>query len=510
MSSLRTPARVAPGLALAALLAFAYIGRAVISSDGAEVVSETLGLFVQGRLEAATLPPPETTDPFEQARRPPPFHSRYGLVPSLLPVPFMAAAWPLRGRIGAQGLDRAVALTWLAGVALAALGFVRVVRVLRPKASCFWGSALVAGTFLWPYAADSFVEPFAAAFLAFGAAALLSEETSGPLRSGALAGAALAMAFFVKPILWVTLPAFLLVALLPSRKERPASRFLFALMGLLAAALAAQALSNVSRYGSLWNFGYGGETLAFRTSLSEGLLGLTLLPGRSLFLYAPIVLLALFSVRRLTGRQQMVFLGIPALFLLVVARWWAWHGASAWGPRLLLPVLPLLAAPAVLQRTRMVGAAVAAGALLNVGGVLVAPGEFIGYVERLRPPKGSSWPAAGSDRVSLVPALSPLRGHPWLLLRGAGIRRLPAPWLVAGAAETVPAPGLPDCISPLLLRSALGLPSLNPIVPRLLIRTALAYYVRGYPNEARRFVSEAIRLDPGDPDARRLRDALGP
>ncbi|HQR47287.1 MAG TPA: hypothetical protein PK598_14900, partial [Thermoanaerobaculia bacterium] len=124
MSTSRTPARFAPHLALVALLGVAWIGRAVNSSDGAEIVSETLRLFVQGRFEAATLPAPATADPFEQARRPPAFHSRYGLFPSLVPVPFTAAAWPLRGRIGARGLDAASALTLASGVALAALAFV--------------------------------------------------------------------------------------------------------------------------------------------------------------------------------------------------------------------------------------------------------------------------------------------------------------------------------------------------------------------------------------------------
>ncbi len=262
--------RAAPLLALAALLSAAYIGRAVISSDGAEVLSETLGFLVQGRFEAATLPPQETTDAGERAPWTEPFHSRYGLFPGLLPLPFAAAAWPLRDLIGARGLDASIALTWATGVALCALGFVRLARAFRPEASGWWGPALVAGTFLWPYAADSFVEPFAAACIAFGAARLLPRETPHPLRAGALAGGILSLAFLLKPILWIMTPAFLLVALLPVLAGKATRRFAAGFVAAQAGALAIQAVTNGLRYGSIWDFGYGGYDLRLSFAFSRG------------------------------------------------------------------------------------------------------------------------------------------------------------------------------------------------------------------------------------------------
>jgi hypothetical protein len=504
----RFRSRIAPGLALVALLAGAFIGRAVISADGSWVLSETLGFLVTGRFEAATIQQPgEVTPSSSEAAA---VHSKYGLFPSLVPLPFAAAVWPARGAVGGRGVDAAVSLTWAAGVGFAALAFVRLVRALRPEASLWWAPAFVAGTFLWPYAADSFLEPWEAALFALGAALLLDPGARNSGRGGALAGGVLSLAFLLKPILWVTAPVWLLVALGRARRSGRHIRFVAGFVGLELLALAVAGLANVVRHGSLWNTGYGGESLAFTSPILEGLSGLTVRPGRGVLFYAPLVLLALASARRLSRLQLLALFGIPVLLLLVVSRWWAWHGGSAWGPRLLLPVLPLLVAPAALARARLVVPFVLAGACLNLGGVLVAPGAFISYVEAIRPPSGSTWPAPGSDRVSSVGVLTPLWGHPWLFLRGAAGVRLPAPWLVAGAVEGAPPPSLAEFLSPAGARLLFGLPPVRPFVPRLLVRSAWAWALRGRPQTARLFLAEALRLDPADPDARRLRDALGP
>ncbi|MGA7992597.1 MAG: hypothetical protein WCC53_14255, partial [Thermoanaerobaculia bacterium] len=150
-------------LALLALVcASAFIGRSVNTSDGAEVVSESLGLLVQGHFGFGRAPAAGSSIPEPASHT----HSKYGLFPSLLTLPTLGPPWPARRLIGAAGLDALSALTWLAGTLLAALAFGSLVRALRPDAAGPWEAAFVVGTFLWPYAADSFVEPFAAAGLA--------------------------------------------------------------------------------------------------------------------------------------------------------------------------------------------------------------------------------------------------------------------------------------------------------------------------------------------------------
>ncbi len=497
--------RAAAAATLGLLLATAFIGRAVITPDAAEVLSETLGFLVQGRFEAARPPGPATADDPSRVLA---FHSKYGLFASLVPLPFAAAAWPFRARLGPVGFEAVVGLTWTAGVILCALAFVRLVRALEPGASLWWGPALVGGTYLWPYAADSYLEPWAAAGVSWAAAAILAGRAESPLRSGLLSGAALALACALKPFLWPLAPLFVLAISLRVRRgssPRFLSGFLLAQLFVLAAVGAA----NLARFGSILETGYSEGALWFSHPLLAGLFGLAVSPGRGLVFFAPLVVAALFGARRLPAEAKVLCLGVPLVALAFVARWWAWHGASCWGPRLAIPVLPLLVAPAVFLGFRLVAPLVALGALLNLGGVLVAPGAYIAYVEGLRPPPGASWPENGSDRVSTIPSLSPLLGHPWLFLEDAGVAFTP-PWLKAGAREGFPIPSFADALSPLFLRRALGIPPASPVLLPLLIRVARAYDARGRPDSARAFLAEALKIAPTDRDALRLRSSLGP
>lgn len=480
-------------LALLAVVALPYIGRAVATADGAEVVSESLGLFVQGGPGFGRMPPADASAP-EIA---PPHHSKYGLFPSLLPLPGLGAAWPVRRVIGAAGVDALTALTWSAGVLLAGLAFGWLVRALKPDATGPWEAAFVAGTFLWPYAADSFVEPFAAAGLASGAALLLSG------RPPSFAAVPWAGACLLKPILWATTPVLLFVIVLDARPSRDGGRALRA-MGILAAALCLHIAANRLLYGSFFEAGYGDEMLRFTTPIGAGLFGLLLSPGRGLLLYAPVVLAGVLGLRVAPRAAVWLCAGVPLLHLIVVARWWSWEGGTAWGPRHLLPVLPLLAAPAALVAAGAVRAAFVAGALVNLPGVLIAPGAWDGYAEALRPPVGVVWPVAGPVRVSTIPALAPVVGHAWLAVRNVAGVELSRPWLTGGVTEGGPPPDAAASVSPRWLRRVLGLPAVSPMVPRLLVRSAAGYLGRGETARALPWLKEAVRLSPGDPDAARL------
>lgn len=472
---------------LAALLAFAWIGRAAVSSDGAQVLSETLGFLITGRLEAAQ---PGADGALA-------LHSKYGPFPCLLALPFVAPAWELRDSLGSRGVEAAVSILWAAGAAFAAVGFLAVVRALRPGASPLWAPAFLAGTFLWPYAADSFFEPWAAAAAALSAASLLSSGEAFP-RRGASAAALLGLACLLKPAIWILVPVYLLAAAMKSRE----GAFLGAFVLSLGVSGLAAAGANLARTGSALDVGYGTEASAFSTPLGVGLAGLLVSPGRGVVLFAPVVLVSAVASRRLSPRARLLCLGAPSVLLFLMARWWCWHGASAWGPRMLLPALPLLAAPAAAAQTvtrRWAAATLVLGCLVNVPGVLVAPGAWISYAESLRGAGTEGWPAAGADRVSRVPSLSMLYGGWWLLSSvGDPAPRLGRPW--PGSAAP---PGPVQFVSPAWLRYTLGLPPPPPVLPAILGRTAAAYRAGGREREASLFLAEAERLARGDAHARR-------
>ncbi|HKC23295.1 MAG TPA: hypothetical protein VKF32_01065 [Thermoanaerobaculia bacterium] len=503
----RRRALLAAALLLLAL-AFAFIGRAALSADdGTEMLTETLGLFVHGHFGMAS-PPQLVSDPFL-----PPFpylHSRYGLFPSLIFVPFLAVSWPLRGVLGAAGLDAAVALAWAAGAVFASWGFLRLARVFRPDASPLWMPAFLTGTYLWAYSADSYVEPWAAGAVALAAAALFRPAGASAFRDALVPALWWFAAGAVRSVLWDATPVLLLAAFLLARRRADGRAFSLWILLLSCFGLAAQILANHVFYGSAGALGTGSVAPPFFVHpLLDGFLGTTLLPGRGVLLYAPLVLASLVAFRKLPAPARVLCYGAPLVILLVVARWVVWHSGSCWGPRHLLAVLPLLCAPAVLAPPILSRALVALGVLLNAPGVLVSAGAFQSYAELLTPPPGATWPHAGGDRVSELPVLTPLYGHAWLLSQALLPRALPAPWLAKGARETAARPTPSEFVSPWWARRVLGLPPLRPMLPRLLLRTALGYLDRGHPAEAARAAAASLELAPKDRDAELiLREAL--
>ncbi len=137
--------------------------------------------------------------------------------------------------------------------------------------------------------------------------------------------------------------------------------------GLIAAALAGY---NLLRYGNLLESGYGDGGSGFRL-LPLGLIGFVVAPGRGLLWFAPWVLAAvppaLHAFRERDWADVGAALGAAA-FIVLHAFWREWEGGWTYGPRLLVPVLPvlmLLAAPWLARRPWLAAVAFALGALLQ-------------------------------------------------------------------------------------------------------------------------------------------------
>jgi len=334
--------------------------------------------------------------------------------------------------------------------ALVALAVALSVRALgRPfPAAALAACGLAFGTFAWPYISYDFSEPLQALCLTTSFW-LLVRAVRAPGSSPAglvLAGSALGFAVLTKANLLILIPGYALYLWygLGSPFGQRLRQFgwfgiSLGLWGLVIAVL------NHYRFGSVIEFGYGSESAQFTTPLSQGLYGLLLSPNKGLLFYAPLALLApgALWVSRGHRRELALLLTTSGLLVVLTSMWWSWEGGASWGPRLILPIVPLLTigASLLLGPSRissiLFAICLGAGLVINLLGVLLnvflwpiivglddqrVPLDLSGrpareYVDR----DGQKWFSAAVG-ANYVPALSPILGHAWLLqLRYFGV-----------------------------------------------------------------------------------------
>ena len=104
---------------------------------------------------------------------------------------------------------------------------------------------------------------------------------------------------------------------------------------------------NYSRYGQFLNFGY--EGLGFTSNWLVGMYGLMFSFGRGLLIYSPLtifcILYFVFKNHEMESWQKYVFCTTLISFfgyMSIYAKWDDWHGGICWGPRFLLPFVPLI------------------------------------------------------------------------------------------------------------------------------------------------------------------------
>jgi hypothetical protein len=205
-------------------------------------------------------------------------------------------------------------------------------------------------TLLLPYTRLLFTEPLNALLVVLAASALL-DAASGEASTAPRLASASALLFLNGAVFApLAFAQILLGAALLRRRalSRAASRALLAGALALLAALGAWLLWNRARYGDLLRFGYEGE--GFGTPLGVGLAGLLVSVGRGILLYSPPTVLALFVLPYLAGRRRLdalapvlAFFAVAfAVYLVLYAAWDSFEGGWCWGPRFLLPFVPVL------------------------------------------------------------------------------------------------------------------------------------------------------------------------
>ena len=293
---------------------------------------------------------------FDRAGQPQP---PYGAAHAALLVPWYAAGRVLRAivpGIPSNARDAALdAVVVASSATFAALACALIFLILSQLgvsnlAALLAASMAALATPLFSYSSWLYSEPLTAAlFLATAAVLFRGGDAAITAKQAALAGLLLGIALWVRPAHVIATPVFLLAILFRDRQRAWRAAFIAAsIVGCFGLAYLAR---NLHLFGNPFDFGYphvsdGGKNInSFDTPIFTGLFGLLLSPGKSVFLFAPPILLAIPGLRRLARLDKglaFVAAAIPLVYLFFYAGYTQWEGGFCVGPRYMVPSIALL------------------------------------------------------------------------------------------------------------------------------------------------------------------------
>jgi hypothetical protein len=212
-------------------------------------------------------------------------------------------------------------------------------------------------TYIAPHAKTFFSEPLATTLCLASLYFLVCATQDRSYRAAALSGAAIGFALHARASVGLFLPFLGLYLLWAWARPKFELRRVFSaavVFGLGFAVPAALLLaSNWWRFGRALDFGYASVPLTY--PLQDGLYGLFLSPGKSVLLYAPVVILGLLSpffVERSARPVAVLCVLLGLANAVFFARFPYWHGDHTFGPRYLVMSIPFWVVPVgpMLQR----------------------------------------------------------------------------------------------------------------------------------------------------------------
>lgn len=243
--------------------------------------------------------------------------------------------------------------------ALAVAGFFRAASKRTTELNALLLSGALMTSVLWPYSKTLFSESFSAAAFIWTWVFLQEKRL-------AAASVLLGLACLLKS----TNAVFALPLALASEHR------VTLMLGVIGAGLVHMEW-NTHRFGTPLELGYNwhetivGKPQPFGGSLVRGLFVLLLSPGKSLFVWAPCLLLALPHMKK---DREIAITG--AVGLLVFAKYMFPEGGYCHGPRHLVPIVPLLLLPATHGFSRR-----ALGVLAVLGAAMNGLAASVSYLE---------------------------------------------------------------------------------------------------------------------------------
>jgi len=355
------------------------------------------------------------TDPLMHLNEP---YATYGPAVSVLLMPLVAA-----GQLLFHDGGR---LTSLYQPAVTAATVVVVALVAR-EIGCSWrtslGLALLYGfgTLAWDYSNILFSEPLIALATVVAFLGLLRFRNDGSRRWLAAAGGAVALAVLGRTdslaVVMLPFSGFAFVAVVRASPSWPVRVRALAAYGLPVAAAILLVLGyDGVRYGGALRTGYLASGVGFTFPFVRGFLGLLVSPAAGIFVFMPVLAMAVAGFPGFVRRHRAAAILVACLVgarLLFYASWWGWDGGDSWGPRFLVPVLPVLVLPLAFV-SRRVPLRVAISALAAMSIAIEVLGQLVSYytlslLAAASLPPGSSLPACLNCGMSSALALQSLK-----------------------------------------------------------------------------------------------------
>jgi hypothetical protein len=369
--------------------------------------------------------------------------SRYGMGMTLAQIPAAFLAPRVEGWLGA-GSSQPLFLIAPLLLVLAAAALAGVASHHLAGGANIWPTAIALcalGSPLGAYAAIGSSEALQAAALAGAYACALGSCGARDARTGRrralLAGVFASCAVLAKSSLMAAAPAALLPLLCGSPYTSSKERVARAFAGFIPGGILWIVLDLV-RFGRPFA-SYPGE--GFTHSFLDGFWRLLVSPNTGFVLFFPAALTVIWCLakqalkRRWDDVLKVSGAVLPLLCLVsLAAGWWAWHGVWGWGPRLIVPAVPLLAACAARAMVSWPSwsraAVVAASIVINAPGLVQHTVPVTSYVSNLVWPQASAGFArslagyawrletgryvVSPDHVlATVPQASPFVVYPW-------------------------------------------------------------------------------------------------
>lgn len=314
-----------------------------LATRGSTAVPQVASFFFYGKYDRAGKPQPP-----------------YGAAQAALVVPWYVAGRALLAivpgiRPGAKNVvsDAAVVASSATFSALAAaLVFLILARLgISNRVSLLAALMMALATPIFSYSSWLYSEPLTSALLLATVAVLFtaSDRTLISSKQAILGGLFLGIALWVRPTHLIAVPVFLAALVIRDSEKgwRPAL-----LLGAVVALFGvAYLIRNQHLFGNPFDFGYpaasdGGKNMnSFDTPLFTGFYGFLLSPGKSIFLFAPPILLAIPGIWKLArlDRGLAVVAGVtPLVYLFFYSSFTQWEGGFCMGPRYLIPAIALL------------------------------------------------------------------------------------------------------------------------------------------------------------------------